>query len=429
MKERIIKSLKRLMVVAVMLLLFLPWIQEEYQLAEVRKLQGFYDVEPKPTFYFASWFNESFQKQNEKYLNQNFGYRNEFVRLYNQFIYHAFEKSTSSTIVIGKKGYLFQGSYIDAYFGTDRLKDDQIKERTEFFSQLNDSLNKAGSKLLIVFTPGKGSFFPEYIPNRLVTEKRPTNLEAFTKACKELKLNFIDFNSHFLSLKKKGVRDLYPKTGIHWSMYGSYLAADSLFRYIENLTGKDLPDYKLEKLEYRAALDTVDQDLENLMNLYRPIPKNSLPYPVITILNNDKKKIKALVVSDSYYFNILDLGITQHLFEEPRAFWFYGKEKYHGGNQAGKVSGEDFKKIKEHDIVILMVTDGQLANFPWNLKREFNNTAPEQKEEFEKRVQQVIQNIKSTPEWYKAIEKKALEQKIPVDSMLRADAVFMVERE
>ena len=84
-------------------------------------------------------------------------------------------------------------------------------------------------------------------------------------------------------------------------------------------------------------------------------------------------------------------------------------------------------------FIILMTTDANLPKFPWGFD-ELAVYALKNQDEYtadlitrEEKINGYIDAIKSSPEWLENIKAKAAEQNIPLNSMLRLDAIYMVE--
>ena len=45
----------------------------------------------------------------------------------------------------------------------------------------------------------------------------------------------------------------------------------------------------------------------------------------------------------------------------------------------------------------------------------------------EKRIQNIINNIKNTPEWFESVKQQAAERGIELDEMLRLNAIYAIE--
>ena len=100
-------------------LLLIPIIQQQTKLIRIGELKGAFTKFESHPLSLKTWLNGSYAKNQEKYLNQNFGFRNLFVRLYNQFQYTIFNEAKANGVIIGKDGYLYEENYILAHLGTD----------------------------------------------------------------------------------------------------------------------------------------------------------------------------------------------------------------------------------------------------------------------------------------------------------------------
>lgn len=105
-----------------MAFIFLPLIQEHTGLIIVKPLIGAFEPTPKPELTFDSYRTNAYQTQIEKYASENFGLREPIIRIYNQYLWTAFNKTYCHFIVPGKDGYLFYALAVNEYFGTELPK-------------------------------------------------------------------------------------------------------------------------------------------------------------------------------------------------------------------------------------------------------------------------------------------------------------------
>ena len=351
-----------------LILLVLPLIQQYFSVVKVDALSGAYEPKKEAKFSISNYLNEVYQPLKEDHFNENFGFRNYFVTINNQFQYSAFKNTKSTGTIIGENGFLFQENYIKAYYGTDFLGETKIKEQVLKIKKAQDLLKAKNIDLIIVFAPGKASFYPEYIPDSFhQTKKRNTNYSSFSKEFLENNINFIDFQSWFLQLKKTSKYPLFPKNGIHWSKYGELLAADSMIHYIGNKREIQMPQIKIERLEISNKMRDTDDDLEKNLNLIFNIEDLEMAYPLFDI-KTDKNtfKPKVLTIADSFYWGMFNWGIGHRVFKDSQ-FWFYNNTAFYNfGTPAVEISKLDFKKeIEQNDAIILMATDANLPDFPF----------------------------------------------------------------
>lgn len=415
-----------------MALLWVPLLQMKTRLFEEEPLKGAVVKLENTEFSTRVWYDESFQQNSEKYLNQQFGFRNFLVRIYNQMTLWLYHKSTAKGVILGKENYLYEKNYIRAYYGQDFIGDSLIKARVQRLQHLQDTLAHEGKLLFVAIAPGKAQFYPEFIPKHLQSEKSTTNYERFLSEAKTSGLNVLDFNAWFIKNKYISLYPLYPKTGIHWSHYGMDLFIDSISKYIEKQKGVDIPDYEVTDYQLTKNYLSPDRDIEEGMNLLFPISNSPMAYGEGTVFAEGKTKLKAMAVSDSFFWGIYSKHVMYSVFDDGE-FWYYNREIYQpSARNAQKVSNVDVRKeIIEKDVIILLTTDANLRQFPWGFDEiatksifEYDALAVENRQ---KEIATTIQNIRMKPEYMVMIREKAAEKNISVDSMLIRDAIYIYE--
>jgi hypothetical protein len=425
------KHIKTGLVAMFACMLLLPALQRNLPFKEVAQLNGAITKVDKPSFTWKTWFDGSFALAYDTYFNQDFGFRNYFVRLNNQLAFSIFGVPKAKNVIVGKQNYLFEENYIKAYYGTDYIGDSAITSNVKHLKFLADTLKSKNVDLIMVFAAGKGSFYPQFFPDKYKQTKGPTNYEAYLKHTKEAGLHVIDFNSYFLKAKDTSQYLLYPKTGIHWSSYGMVLVADSLIKYIEQLRNIDLPDIVIDSIEVTTDLRDSDKDIEGGMNLFFGIKNFPMAYPAFRYNEQGKTKPKVMVVADSYYWGMFGKGLSDRVFNQGQ-FWFYNYEVYPDNYvKPTTVNQIDVAKIvQSQDVVILMATEATLNKFPWGftenaikaIKNPFANDP-----NFLKKILELEAGMRNSPKWLEAQIEKAKKRKIPLDSMLRLDAIYLYQ--
>ncbi len=430
---------KKSVYILIIIFLSIPFIQQMSNLVWEMPLKGAVKIFNKPNLTYNSWFNGSYQSQMERYVNTNFGFRPIYVRLHNQINYWAFRKISTKRIVMGKEGYLHQMGYIEEYLGLNFLGKDTINQKILKLKSVSDSLTERNIDLVVVLAAGKASYFPEYFPDGFDTvTKVISNYEYFSKALDSAKILNIDFNSWFVSMKDTSRYPLYTKGGIHWTVYGEYLVADSMIKYIEKLKGVKLPHYKIEKIELSTASRYTDNDIEGAMNLLFPIPSNiQKAYPELSIVRTkEDMPVKTLVVGDSYYWGLYRIGLSKEIFNNGH-YWCYNKNIY--SKEFGKskipVSEIDSRsEVEKNDVVFILLTEANLFKFAFGFidtlhslyaQRDYKPTP----ELFDKLyVDAHIQNIKANKRLYRNIEQKAKKRGISTDEMLHVEVKSIIEK-
>ncbi|MDD2637033.1 MAG: hypothetical protein PHW82_16185 [Bacteroidales bacterium] len=409
-------------------------------IVKVKPLKGAVINAEKPSFKLKSWFSGDYQEKYEKYTNDNIGFRPWFVKLYNQIQFSMFNEATARGVIRGKDDYLYEINYIKAYNGDDFIGSVEIIENVKNIKWLQDKLSELNKTLLVCVAPGKGSFYPEYFPDNM---KKPlsdsTNYKQYIDNFKKYQVNHIDMNKWFSEIKDTSRYILYPKYGIHWSYYGMLLATDSLINYIEVNRNILMPHLEFTKMRSTSKLKYTDYDIAEGMNLLFQMKSEPMCYPEIKFTGTEHSiKPKTLVVSDSFYWSMFNIGIGKDVFSYG-GFWFYNKQIYpESFNSPLSVDEIDLvQKVLENEVVILMSTEANLPKFSWEfieninhaLSNNDNNLNVINTQNQELQIRQIIKSIKSNKEWYNTVKQKAKTKDISVDSMLVLDAIWMIKQE
>ncbi len=418
--------LKDLLLLFLLLLLLLPAVQKKTGFIRSKALNGYFAATAKPAFSCSTWMKGAFQEQYRLHTEDSAGFKSDMVRLYNQVDFTLFSIPHASKIVAGKKDYMFADSYIQGYLGTDFVGKYYIEQKVKRARFLQDWLWKEkGILLMVAFAPGKGFFYPEYIPDRyLKNRKGETNYDYYVKQCISQGVNHIDFNRWLILMKDTSRYMLYPKTGIHWSSYGAFLCADSLRKYIEQKMNRKLPHLVLDSIEVAAVARDEDNDIDRTMNLIWKIPHPLMAYPKFHFTYDSlQPKPKALFVGDSFYWYWHYNGIISNTFAN-MAFWYYNQDVYpehfKTPTNTGNLNYPD--SILSQQVIILLQTNGGYGDLGsgWvDRAWDYFYPGPTKEKEIEARM-------RTTPSWAESLARKAKERGITTDAMSRLDAIYIV---
>ncbi len=353
----------------IIFIFLLPIIQLYTSVVHEKKLNGYLPGIDTPSFTFSGWFDESYQTAQENYQKRNVGFQPTLVRINSQFNYSLFRIIKAATIVEGKEGHKFAMQYMDSYLGTDYLGNEKISEKVRKLALITDTLETKGVTIIVILAPGKGMFHPEYIPDSYV--KKPpdtTNYQVYLKHMSATHINLIDMAAYYLGMKDTSRYVLFPKNGIHWSIYGNTYVGDSILKYIEDIRQTKLQELKVTKLKITNRPRGSDRDVEDAINLIFPLKEKRMAYPLLEVdTTGAKKQLNVLAIGDSFYWVIYSMGYSS-VFENHN-FWFYYNEVF-PKTAEGKVL--DAKKlnlreeIESRDVIILYVNDAKLKEFAWD---------------------------------------------------------------
>ncbi len=428
-----VKTYKTGLLLGILLFLFIPLMQNILHFKLIKPLKGAYDIIDDVELSKEGWLEGDYQIKKEKFLDQNFGLRNDYVRLNNQLDFTLFKKANVKKLVVGKRDFLFEDDYINAYYGNNFVGEKPLDERFKKLKAVQDVLFAQGILLEVVFAPGKATFYPEFIPDSWQYEKKLSNYEYAVKKCKDNKIDYIDFNDWFLKQKNISPYDLYPKTGIHWSNYGAMLAIDSIKTHIELRSQLILRDFTIDNIFFSDSLLSPDNDIGEAMNLLSDVPVLPMPYANYRwVENNLAIKPKALFIGDSYFWNIYYQGFTNNFFTDCK-FWYYNETVYPEDAPERDVKklnlAEELTKFK---VIVLMATECNIHDIGWGfIEKVYDLNKEDMNGSMRKRIYVglIIENIKQNKEWLADIEKKAKEKNISIPEMITLDAIYIYKTE
>jgi len=421
--------IKNLLLLLIISSLLFPAIQKKTGMISSKPLNGFFTNTPHPAFSCSTWMKGSYQEKYRLYMEDSVGFKPDLVRLYNQVDFSLFSIPHATKIVAGKKGYLFAESYIQGYLGTDFAGKYYLEQKVKNVRFLQDYLwREKHILLLVVFAPGKGFYYPEYIPDRfLKSRKEITNYGYYVQECNRQGVNNIDFNRWLLLMKDTSRYMLYPKTGIHWSSYGAFLCADSLRKYLEARLGRVMPHLVLDSIEKASEARDEDNDIDRTMNLIWKIPHPLMAYARFHFkYDSVRPKPRALFVGDSFYWYWHYNGIIGNMFSNS-AFWYYNQDVYPEHFKTPTNTGNlDYPgSILSQDVVILLQTNGGYGDLGYGwVDRAYDYFYPGPT-----KAKAIEARMKSTPSWTESLTKKAKERGISPDAMSRMDALYLVNQE
>jgi len=419
-------------VVFILLLLMLTlsaW-QKEVNLLEESELHGFFKpAEPAPSltsFAWPRWFSGEFQQQITANLENHIGFRKTLFRVQNEVDYRLFRIIHAQGFVQGKKGYIFEEDYIHEYLGRYFVGPVILDDKLQKLDKVSRVLGEAGIQFVLVFEPGKASFYPEHIPSRYQPHLRTeSNYTYILRRSADLGIPTMNLNSYFLQMKDTTRYPLFPKYGMHWSIYGSVVAMDTLFRYVEAATATDLPAITISDVEVSYSMRWTDKDIGELLNLILPLQGEKLAYPRLDFDTTAPRKLSVLVIADSYYINIIH-NCSGQLFKN-HEYWYYNSKLYPDIMDDRNPVYVDKTNLKEKllsfDMVLLMVSEINMHCGFWNFADEaylaFHPDAPDP-------PWYPYQNsILTNREWFNYMVSKARTNNISTGDAIIRDAKFI----
>lgn len=399
----------------------------------MKPLNGFTAEAQKPSLTLANFASGDFQNKAEDYIGDHFGFREFFIRLYNQFSYSCFRQINNDNIKEGRNHELYLKMYLDEITGKTLYSKYGNVEEAKAIAQQNveetlrliDTLHSHGTKFLFVFAPSKTWVYPENMPKAYRDHIIDFSLEDYyIQLFKEKHIPHIDFLSYFKSAKDTATYPLYPRTGTHWAESTIPFVADSIMKKLESITAYDLPSVKYIDENLTTDYSVQDGELEASMNLLFPLKKPAIPKPVFALTDTiGADKPNLLVIGDSY-FTQLRISPFVNAFNHWDV-WVYNRDVNSSRNAYNwkelKQVYEAPKILKEANIVMAIFTAPMLYNYMFG----FTQTAQEL---YQKTPLQItIDEIKANPQWMQAVEKQAAERGLTVEENLQRNARYTLE--
>jgi hypothetical protein len=400
-------------------LLFLPMIQQHSTVFKVHPLTAQADPAAFPKFTIKTWFSGEFQEQFNTATEENIGFRPGLIRFKNQIDYSLFKRANASGVIVGRDNNLFEADYIRSFTGRDYLGDSYWEEKFKRLGKVADTLGKLGTRIAIVLEPGKGTYDQEFIPARYKRHAREkTNYSAIKKLAEQNGIPLLDVNQLFRDKKPSTALPLFPKGGIHWSVGGMVIASDALLAFIDRELGIPVPDLVIDRVEFSDSLRDTDNDLVAIMNLACKPHHPQMGYPVYHFESPDTLiKPRVLVISDSFFFNILNAGIPARTFAN-EAFWYYNKTIYPDSWSAptDTVSINIREAVESMDLVLIMVTERFYHRFDWDFTdalftRYYQGEAKEYRYDL---MRSIIRDFN----WFDLVQKESDYSSIPMKDKL-----------
>jgi hypothetical protein len=420
------QKIKNIIFVLLLALLSLPALQHATKIVSIKPLDGDYVLTRRPYFSWSSWMDVTYQLRFDRYIEDHIGFRPFFVRLSNQIDFSLFDKANAEGIVLGKNKMVYEYDYIREMVGEDFIGQrtlDKKLQRMKFLQRfLKDSLN---IDFVLMLEPGKARIYPEHVPDRFFDDSTSlTNYEYIRDKARELDINLLDLNAHFIQVKDTITYPLYPRYGIHWSEHTMTFVADTLIRFLEKLRNISMPDFTVERIILSDSLAASDYDGALAMNLLWRLPHQKMPYPVFSFHHHEERdRPMVLAVGDSYYWNFYNTRIPKNLFAN-QAFWYFNAQVYPETYDHETWTRElDLKKeIEKQDIIILGVTGRFLYKVDWNfIDQVYALYTPEYTGDI---VYKYENQLRINSGWFDEVVTKAQQQKQTLEEAIRKEAYY-----
>lgn len=412
-----------IMFVLTMCFLFMSGMQREFRIFKIKPLNGVVDVPQREKLNFKNYYNFSFQKSVEKNLEVSFGFREPLIRLYNQYLWDFYDSYHSTEVLIGKDNWIFPKWHLNVPKYSSELTE-KFDQQALYLYQLSNILKEYNTQLLVCFVPSKFEVYQEYV-SKDIKHGDFNPIDYFCGKFDESGVNYINLTPMLYKMKNTAAFPSFSQTGAHWSNIASVYAADSIFKKLEKLSGINMPKMKIGA-PHTAKTKNPDNDLELLLNLYRPV--KSLPnyYADVEIVEDSTTTYsKLLTIGDSHFLNIAyNIPLNKIFSDYP--YWYYAKRIFYD-NQYQHVEQVDVaEEFISSDYILLLYNYFQTYYLDSDIVLRGMISLCFDKEEIDNVVKNICNDIKSNPEWRESVEQKALKGGKSFDEMLHLDATYII---
>jgi alginate O-acetyltransferase complex protein AlgJ len=215
----------------------------------------------------------------ERYFDDRFGLRREFVKLDHWGKAVVFGVSPVAKVLIGKSGWLyFRGEDAKAldrwYRVSEPFTDAEIAALRDELLRRHNFLASRGTPFLVVVVPEKYSVYPEFLPDWVepLAPKTPLDRIAVDLA-RHPQLRFIDLRGPLRAAK--GTDRLYYRTDSHWNYLGASVGYAALMLEVARLL-PGLVIAPMQRPPYAAGVDYYSGDLAQMLGLPRQFREDDI---------------------------------------------------------------------------------------------------------------------------------------------------------
>jgi hypothetical protein len=178
-------------------------------------------------------------KKIESYVNDHFGFRDYFLKIYRFLQFNIFNQSLSDQIIMGRNNWLFLKQAVTVeYLDKPMTKEDIVSTKViDQFNKFNSYLKDKGIKLILVIIPDKPYIYSEYLPNWINTKSpHRKTIDNFKELLNNnTNVTVLDLYNSLLNAKKMENDILYFKDDTHWNYIGGYYGLKEISNHLNSL--------------------------------------------------------------------------------------------------------------------------------------------------------------------------------------------------
>lgn len=403
---------------------------------KMKPLQGFVDELDSVALSFSTYRDGTYQEYLTDLSKQNTGFREFFIRNYNQVAYSCFERITNNNIVKGAGQELFLTMYINEVTGKQLENQYSTIENAKIEAQKNveetlrfiDTLHQHHTEFLFVFAPSKTAVYPEKIPKRYKEQITDFSLEEYyIELFKENDIPHIDFYNYFKAIKDTISYPLYSPMASHWAESTIHFVADSILRKLESITGYKLPSIQVVDENITSDYTEYDGELERNLNLLFPLPRPAMPRPILELSDTANKDHPNLLVVGDSYFDQLMFSCFKKAFN-CWDFWEYNRYVYSNREYYREPIDSVIDiphTLQQADILMVISTSPMIYNYMFGFPSKAYDMY--KVDETEAEVLKTMEIIRRNDAWYEGVVEQSERLGLTIEEGLRLNANYFIE--
>lgn len=326
-----------------------------------------------PALNLSNILSARFQQDCDAYLSSKIGFRGYCIKSDNQInfsLFREFSSKFATRMVLCGNNSIFDFDYIGTFNKQDTVPVGALEERVRRMKQLQDLLAARGIMFLFIITPSKTSIYPEYIPDRYRLERRESiksNYENILPLLTRYGIRYFDGRVFLTNLKARLDYPIFPKSGIHWSIYAQFFLLERLWETIQRDSPWNLPAVRMSSVTVTDSPRYPDNDLTLLANLFcdRSLYESSYKYPVfLSDPRPDRFRPRVLGVGGSFLKNLFYFGTDPAGLCREQDFYYYYQSQSRIPDIGTKPICKDpaclRKAILDHDLILVEANEQTL---------------------------------------------------------------------
>ena len=173
-------------------------------------------------------FNTNVLTEFSDYFSDHFGFRHEMITCNDKLTEMMLRDIDSSSVLLGRDGWLFYKSTMDDYAGTALFSPRQSYAAAHVLWLMQEYCEQNGIRFRFTVAPNKNSLYGDQMPVRY-TAASVHNMELLQQQLEAQKVGYVDLFTPLSASEEQ----LYYRLDSHWNMQGAQLAAQTLLQELK----------------------------------------------------------------------------------------------------------------------------------------------------------------------------------------------------